>query len=246
MNKQLFPLILTAAILLLPGCSGEEAAPRKAAVDVKPAQPTATQAAAQKAAAKAASPGTANGQKPAAAEQKPAASAVAAKATTAAADKPAADKPAPAEKPAAEKNAGQAQTAAADLPPGELLPPLTVPRGYRYEPRGRRDPFVNPVPKPVAEAGNKPVVRPDGLPGVLVNELRISGIIYAEDPAMKKAIVTAGRKTYFAKQGDHLFDAVIKEIRPHEVVFTMVSSATKKPLNRETVVSTGSPSSARR
>ncbi len=232
MNKHLFSiLVLTAVMLPLAGCSGEEAAPQKAAVDVKAAKPAATQNAAQNAAAKAAAaaPKSPDAQKSAPAEQKNANPAAAAKTPA----------------PAAQKPAGAAQTAAADVSPDDLPPPLAVPQGYHYQPRGRRDPFVNPIPKPVT-AVNAPIARPDGLPGVLVNELRVSGIIYAEDPSMKKAILTAGRKTYFAKQGDHLFDAVIKEIRPSEVVFTMVSTATKKPLNRETVVGTGSPTSARR
>jgi hypothetical protein len=138
----------------------------------------------------------------------------------------------------AQKTAGATKSAAADTETQEPLSPLTVPRGYRYEPRGRRDPFVNPIPKPVATAA-RPLARPDGLPGVLVSELKVSGIIYAPDPTMKKAILAAGKKTYFAKQGDHLFDAVIREIRPNEVVFTMISTTTRQPLGRDTVVSTG-------
>src|SRR5881396_2398437 len=46
-------------------------------------------------------------------------------------------------------------------PPQEPLPVLAVPKDYRYTPRGRRDPFVNPIPKPVtpaAAAGGRPPV----------------------------------------------------------------------------------------
>ena len=59
---------------------------------------------------------------------------------------------------------------------------------------------------------------------------------------MKKAMLVVGRSTYFARKGDSLFDGVVKEIRPNEVVFTMVSATTKKPVNRETVVRTGGSS----
>ena len=39
-----------------------------------------------------------------------------------------------------------------------------------------------------------------------------------------------------------MFDGVVKEIRPNEVVFSMVSTTTKQPVNRETVVRTGGSS----
>lgn len=245
MKRHLFAiLVLIAAVLPLSGCSGEEAAPTKAAVDVKAVQPPAQPAAKAPAAKAAGAPKSAvDAQKSATAAEKPATPGAAAKASAAAAPKPGAAPKASAD---TSKPGSEVRIADADVPLEELPPPLTVPQGYRYEPRGRRDPFVNPVPKPVASAGAVPVVRPDGLPGVLVSELKVSGIIYAEDPSMKKAILAAGRKTYFAKQGDHLFDAVVKEIRPNEVVFMMVSTTTKKPLNRETVVATGSLTSRRR
>jgi Tfp pilus assembly protein PilP len=122
------------------------------------------------------------------------------------------------------------------------LQPLTVPAGFRYHADGRRDPFVNPVQKdttPDQPSAPKPLIRPDGLPGVLVSEVRLSGIIRAADIAMTKAILSVGRKTYFARQGDSLFDGVVKEIRPNEVVFMMVSSSTKQPINKEMIVATG-------
>ena len=163
-------------------------------------------------------------------EVKAAAATKAAAVTGAVAGQPQAAKPAVA---GAKPPAGQ--TAQLDAPP-----PLAVPHGYRYEARGRRDPFVNPLPKaPVAKEDAVPVVRPDGLPGVLVSEVKLSGIIYSPEQAMKKAMLVVGRSTYFARQGDSLFDGVIKEIRPNEVVFAMVSTTTKQPMNKVTVVRTG-------
>jgi hypothetical protein len=143
-------------------------------------------------------------------------------------------------KPQAAKKPAVGQTAQVELDPP---PPLTVPQGYSYEPRGRRDPFVNPVPKPAGgETAARPLIRPDGLPGVLVSEVKLSGIIYSPQATMKKAILVVGRSTYFAGQGDSLFDGVVREIRPNEVVFSMVSTTTKQPVNRETVVRTGGSS----
>ena len=143
-------------------------------------------------------------------------------------------------KPQAAKKPAAGQTAQVEIDPP---PALTVPQGYSYEPRGRRDPFVNPVPKPVGgETVARPLIRPDGLPGVLVSEVKLSGIIYSPQATMKKAILVVGRSTYFAGQGDSLFDGVVREIRPNEVVFSMVSTTTKQPVNRETVVRTGGSS----
>jgi Tfp pilus assembly protein PilP len=168
-------------------------------------------------------------------------SAAAPKPETAAAAKPAAGKPA-----AANQKPGKPGEKAGQDQESDELKPLTVPVGFKYQAEGRRDPFVNPVPKPVAELApdNKPLIRPDGLPGVLVSEVRLTGIVRAADVAMTKAILSVGRKTYFARQGDPLFDGVIKEIRLNEVVFMMVSTSTRKPVNRELTVSTGKTSAA--
>jgi Tfp pilus assembly protein PilP len=141
---------------------------------------------------------------------------------------------------AAKTPGAPAQTAAkVEDPP----PALSVPPGFHYAPRGRRDPFVNPVAKKQEDGGTAenplPLVRPDGLPGVLVSEVKLSGIVHSADKEMSKAMLVVGRNTYFAKRGDSLFDGVIKEIRQNEVVFAMVSATTRKPVNRDTVVRTG-------
>ena len=113
--------------------------------------------------------------------------------------------------------------AAAGTPAVEEPPPvLSVPAGYKYDSRGRRDPFVNPIPKPPPAEPEVPVIRPPGLRGVLVNEIQIGGIVTSKEPSMNAAIILApGGKTYFATQNDPLFDAVIKEIRADSVVFTL-------------------------
>jgi hypothetical protein len=124
--------------------------------------------------------------------------------------------------------------APAAAPAPEPLPVLGVPEGYEYLPHGRRDPFVNPVPKPppgVAHA-DKPLEppRPPGLKGATVEEVTLSGIfISRSEPAMSRAIllVPGLRAPVIASRGDALFDAVIKEIRPDSVVFAKVSPGSK-------------------
>src|SRR5262245_13996078 len=102
----------------------------------------------------------------------------------------------------------QAQPQKPAVPPQpqeEQAPVLAVPKDYHYNARGRRDPFVNPVPKPVqraAAAPPPPVVRPPGLKGVLVAEADIIGIVVSREPSMNVVTIAApGGKRYFARVG---------------------------------------------
>jgi len=116
----------------------------------------------------------------------------------------------------------------------EQLPVLGVPEGYEYLPRGRRDPFVNPIPKPIPpppgqEAPKEPA-RPGGLKGAAVDEVALSGVFVSRsEPSMSRAILVVPglRAPVIASIGDELFDAVIKEIRPDSVVFSKRASAGK-------------------
>jgi hypothetical protein len=104
-------------------------------------------------------------------------------------------------------------------------PVLSVPKDYHYNARGRRDPFVNPVPRP-APKPTPPVqaVRPPGLKGVLVTEAEIIGIVVSREPSMNVVTIAApGGKRYFARIGDSLFDAVLKGIRADSVTFTLTA-----------------------
>ena len=238
MNRHLLAtLTFVIAASLMTSCAEEQVA-QKATVDIKPApaaKPPAAKAKAVGADAKAAAADA----KAAAAGQVPAVPKSAAPAP-AATPAPAGNTKAPAAADAGAKASGTPAKTAATLedPP----PPLAIPLPHPYESGGRRDPFVNPIPKPVAGSASAeavPLIRPDGLPGVLVSEVRLTGIVHSPDREMNKAMLVVGRNTYFARRGDSLFDGVVKEIRPNEVVFAMVSATTKKPVNRDTVVRTG-------
>jgi len=116
----------------------------------------------------------------------------------------------------------------------EPRPVLGVPEGYEYLSRGRRDPFVNPIPKPPPGAAPVDIPRepprPPGLKGATVDEVTLSGVFVSKsEPSMSRAIliVPGLRAPVIASRGDALFDAVIKEIRPDSVVFTKVASANK-------------------
>jgi hypothetical protein len=124
----------------------------------------------------------------------------------------------------------QAQPQKPAAPPqqqDEQAPVLSVPKDYHYSARGRRDPFVNPVPKPVQKSAAPPpaqAVRPPGLKGVLVAEADIIGIVVSREPSMNVITIAApGGKRYFARVGDSLFDAVVRGIRADSVTFTVTA-----------------------
>jgi hypothetical protein len=102
---------------------------------------------------------------------------------------------------------------------------MSVPPSYKYDARGRRDPFVNPVPKPRTPEPEIPVIRPPGLKGVLTSEAVIAGVVVSKEaPELNRIMIQApGGKTYFARNGDSLFDSVIKEIQRDAVVFLLTA-----------------------
>jgi hypothetical protein len=121
----------------------------------------------------------------------------------------------------------QAQPQAAPAVQEDPPPVFTVPKDYRYNSKGRRDPFVNPVPKTprVGDPGT-PKDRPPGLKGVLLNEARIAGVVTAADPAMTIVVILApgAKASYFAHVGDHLYDAVVKTIKLDTVTFVLTAA----------------------
>lgn len=97
--------------------------------------------------------------------------------------------------------------------------PLTIPGGYRYDPAGRRDPFVNPI-VPEVEVQAVPDVRPPGLAGVLLNEAGFNAIVRSPNPSQSVVVIQApGDRVFIAHAGDQLYDVVIREIRDRDVVF---------------------------
>jgi hypothetical protein len=124
----------------------------------------------------------------------------------------------------------QAQPQTPAVEAEEAPPVLTVPKDYRYNARARRDPFVNPVPKPKAPAVAPAKARPPGLKGVLVNEAQITGVVTSREPAMNVVIISApgAKAPYFARVGDELYDATVKTIKLDTVTFAMTTSAEAK------------------
>lgn len=92
---------------------------------------------------------------------------------------------------------------------------ITEGTGFRYDARGRRDPFVS-----LALGLNVllPEERPQGLRGMLIQEVSLRGIVKTQDGYIAM-IQGTDNKSYFARNGERLYDGNIQEIDDTSVVF---------------------------
>ena len=96
-------------------------------------------------------------------------------------------------------------------PPAEAAAPFT------YNPEGRRDPFISLIGR-----GNDPKgagVRPAGVPGMLINEVSVKGIV-RNSSGFVALIQGPDNKTYVVNAGDRLMDGTVKSIVQDAVVFS--------------------------
>jgi len=126
----------------------------------------------------------------------------------------AAQQPAP---PSAAPPPSAATPAGAPAQPGAKPPaPLPSP-AFTYSPEGRRDPFVSLIGSGIDPKFSG--ARPTGLPGLLINEISIKGIV--KDRAGFAAMIQGSdNKTYVIKAGDRLMDGTVKSIVQDAVVFS--------------------------
>ena len=92
---------------------------------------------------------------------------------------------------------------------------LTEGSGFRYESRGRRDPFVSLA---LGVSVLAPEVRPPGLQGMLIQEVSLHGIVKTLDGYIAM-IQGTDNKSYFARAGERLYDGNIEDIDDRRVVF---------------------------
>lgn len=129
----------------------------------------------------------------------------------------AAQQPPPQETPATEGEP-TADDAAGDIPEVNPVPEdieIIEGNGYRYNAGGRRDPFVS-----LALGVNvlPPEVRPPGLAGMLIQEVSLRGIVKTTDGYIAM-IQGTDNKSYFAQEGERLYDGNIQVIDDAMVVF---------------------------
>lgn len=89
---------------------------------------------------------------------------------------------------------------------------------FNYDPAGRRDPFRSLMGGMEEEIEGPARTRPPGLPGMLIEELRLEGII--QTPTGILAFVL-GRDnvSYIIRPGTKLYDGDVAEIQLKKVVF---------------------------
>jgi len=105
--------------------------------------------------------------------------------------------------------------AAAKAKPG-LPAEQEPPAGYSYNPEGRRDPFVSLVGR---GADPKDAKTSNGIPGLLVNEITVKGVIRGTSGYLAM-IQAPDNKTYIIRSGDRLADGSVKTITQDGVVFS--------------------------
>lgn len=124
----------------------------------------------------------------------------------------------------------------------EILEEPTGADTYRYDPQGRRDPFRSLVgPTPKIDQG----VRPPGLPGFLIDEIKLTGIVRTRQ-GIVGVIAGPDNKGYLIRIGDKVLDGEVVRITPSSVVFRQeVNDPTRIERFREVVKDLTPPSERR-
>lgn len=194
----------------------------------QPAKPAPKPAAQAPAPAKPASTGAA---KPAPQTQKPAAQAAVKPAPTAA--KPSAQTAKPAAKPAAKRATKTAKKPA--KPPVRVVEKPATPGGAPKAAAesevktARRDPFESLTGRQTKNAA----ILPPGKAGLQVSTLRLDGIVRAPN-GMIAVVSNPQSRTYFLREGDHLYDGSVEKITMDGVSFHEEGKdAFGKPVERQ-------------
>jgi Tfp pilus assembly protein PilP len=110
--------------------------------------------------------------------------------------------------------------APADAQPAVVDPqaPPVPPVNYTYSAEGRRDPFRSLVNTGVgSDARQGTGRRPEGVPGLAVNELMVRGILKTPDGFIAMVQAPNGR-TYTVRPGDQLLDGRVRAITAEALI----------------------------
>ena len=92
--------------------------------------------------------------------------------------------------------------------------------GYFYDPGIRRDPFNS-----LLEAREKVELRgprPEGIPGLLIDEIDVTGIYVTSDGPVAQVASADTDKSYLLRIGDQLYDGDVISISGSEAVFKQI------------------------
>lgn len=106
---------------------------------------------------------------------------------------------------------------------------------FTYDPGGRRDPFRSLLDGRDAPDEEQGRVRPPGLPGMMIEELRLEGIIETPDGVLA-FVLGRDNLSYIIRPGTELFNGEVKEILSDRVVFRQQADDPKQMRPYEEVV----------
>lgn len=118
----------------------------------------------------------------------------------------------------AQAPAAPAQPAAKAPAPNPDLP--APPANFEYASEGRRDPFISLVERGVDAAGQasgQPIVRAEGVPGLMTSEIVVKGIVFTRG-AYVAMVTSVDNKVYSVRAGDKLADGVVRMVTAQAVV----------------------------
>lgn len=92
--------------------------------------------------------------------------------------------------------------------------------GFSYDPGNRRDPFKSLLAGPERTEIRGP--RPEGIPGLLIDEIDLKGIWRTGKGYVAQVVATNQKKTFLLKEGDQLYDGDVVSISRGEVVFKQI------------------------
>jgi Tfp pilus assembly protein PilP len=90
-----------------------------------------------------------------------------------------------------------------DAEADEVIREILEPGQYQYQPLGRRDPFVSLLANVSPDGG--PSQRPPGMPGFLISEVTLKGIVLSRGEFVALLEATDGN-SYFARVGQEFYD----------------------------------------
>lgn len=92
--------------------------------------------------------------------------------------------------------------------------------GFTYDPGDRRDPFKSLL---LARDNDEPQgPRPEGVPGLLIDEITVSGIFRTVDGWVAQVQASNQDKSYLITVDDQLYDGDVLSISRNEVVFKQI------------------------
>ena len=92
--------------------------------------------------------------------------------------------------------------------------------GYFYDPGGRRDPFRSLLAARDRLEFRGP--RPEGIPGLLIDEIDITGIYLTSDGPVAQVASADQEKSYLLRVGDQLYDGDVISVTANEAVFKQI------------------------